>query len=246
MTKDFDYRILVRVSENASLPITTVFSAPRQCTPGEVLSAYETIAVMPEDEEMPQSWLNFATFIAKDFFLLAHRTGLYNRQNTLWRTIGRIVEVKAIRPPRGLFARTDKPFAHFSFFDGRGNRVIWAVLVDQPPKGSKLDTDKGRKKFIFQAIKTAEKIQKKEGSLNGLFIGLSGPVSESVLDVVARITGASNPVKRYEALLPQPLNVPLNMVSFEQSDGEANSMQFRLCYPRLRPKGVAVDLTGAP
>jgi hypothetical protein len=235
MTKDFDYRILVKVSPNASLTITTVLSSPRQCAPGEVLAACQNIVFKPEPEEFPPPWLDFTAFILKDFFAFAHRTGLYNRQHAVWRSIGRIVEAKIVRPQTGIFTAVDKPYADFSFYDARGKRIVWATLLDAQPKDAKIVKDKGLKRFINDSIKRAEKIQKKEGSLNGLFIGLPGPISEPVVDVVAHLTGAKDPVGRYEALLPAPMNISLDLVSVHPG-------QIALAYPRFKAKnsGAAV------
>jgi hypothetical protein len=241
MTKDFDYRILVKVSSNASLTITTVLSAPRKCMPGEVLSACLNIELAPEPDDFPRFWLDFAGFVVKDFFALAHRTGLYNRQNALWTAIGRVVEVKVVRAQTGIFTVADEPYADFSFFDGRGNRLIWATLLDFKPNDAKMLTDKGLKRFIADSIRRAEKIQKKDGSLSGLFIGLPGPISEPVYDVVAHLTGASDPVGRYEALLPS-LKIPLNLLSATPSKTESRTLQFTLASPRLRTKPNNVEV----
>jgi hypothetical protein len=236
MTKDFDYRILVKVSSNASLTITTVLSAPRKCMPGEVLSACRNIELASEPELVPRSWLDFVAFVVKDFFALAHRTGLYNRQTALWTAIGRVVEVKVVRPQTGIFTSVDEPYADFSFFDGRGNRIIWATLLDLQPKDARLLKDKGLKRFIADSIRRAEKIQKKEGKLSGLFIGLPGPITEPVFDVVARLTGASDPVGRYEALLPAPMKIPLNLLATTPLVSDESSIQITLSSPRLRTK----------
>jgi hypothetical protein len=237
MTKDFDYRILVKVSPNASLTITTVLSAPRQCAPQEVLVACQNIELTAEPAEFPLLWLDFASFVLKEFFSYAHRTGLYNRQHALWRAIGRIVEVRIVRPQTGLFTAVDEPYADFSFYDARANRIVWATLLDGQPKDARSWTDKGLKHFINDSIKRAEKIQKKEGNLSGLFIGMPGQISAPVLDVVARLTGgAADPVGRYEALLPAPMNISLDLVSFVLHAGEEKASQFALAYPILKAK----------
>jgi len=237
MTKDFDYRILVKVSPNASLTITTVLSAPRQCAPGEVLAACQNIDLLPEAEQFPSPWLDFASFILKDFFVFAHRTDLYNRQHALWRAIGRIVEVQVVRPQTGLFTSVDEPYADFSFYDARANRIVWATLLDAEPKDARISSEKGLKRFINDSIKRAERIQKKEGALSGLFIGMPGPILEPVLDVVARLTGgASDPVGRYEALLPHPMNISLDLVSVTAPEVPGKPSQINLAYPNLKTK----------
>jgi len=230
MTKDFDYRILVNVSSNASLTITTVLSAPRKCTPGEVLSACESIELAHEPADFPRQWLDFAAFILKDFFVLAHRSGLYNRQLPLWTAIGRITNIKVVRPQTGLFTVVDAPYADLSFYDSRGNRLIWTTLLD-PLTDANLLKDKPLKTFITDAIHRAEKIQRKENNLKGMFIALPGPLSAPVLDVVARLTKTADPIGRYESLLPS-LQIPLNLLSTTAKDDA--SISLTLAHPPMR------------
>jgi len=231
MTKHFDYRIVVNVSPNASLTITTVLSAPRKCTPAEVLSACQSIEFTCVPESFPRQWSDFAAFILKDFFVLAHRSGLYNRQLSLWSAIGRITSIKAQRPQRGIFTVVDAPYAELSFYDNRGNRLIWSTLLDSSSDAT-LSTDKHLKTFITEAIQRAEKIQRKESSLRGIFIGLPAPISPKVLDLVAHLTKSSDPVGRYESLLAPPLQIPLNLISMTPNPDSPTKVS--LIHPPLR------------
>jgi len=236
MTKDFDYRLFVEVPSNGSLTLTTVLSTPRQCSPGEVLSACENMELTTDstNHSLPPHLKDFAGFVVKDFFALAHRTGLYNRQQALWKAIGRVVEIKIDRPQIGWFKKTEAPYADFFFFDSKGNCVIWACLLDLPSESTQYAQEKGRKRFISDCISRAKKFKKEEETLAGLFIGLPEPIGEPVFAMVARLTGAKDPIRRYEALLPAPLEIPCNLLQTKSNRAEEGSLEIELAYPRLK------------
>jgi hypothetical protein len=246
MTKDFDYRLFVEIPATASLTISTILANPRQCLPGEMVSACENIQLRLEPSELPlpRESLEFATFVVKGFFSLAHRTGLYNRQKMVWRGIGRIVEIKITRPKSGWLRKVDEPYAEFTFFDSRSRCVIWACMLDWQATG-RFSKEKGRKKFIAHCLKRVKKIQEKEEHLIGAFIGLPSPICKPVLAMISRLTGGTDPIRRYEALLPAPMNIACNLLETSIDPVSPHSLRIELISPRLKSPQNLVSIVGS-
>jgi len=234
MAKQFDYRLLIKVGTNNAFTLTTVLSAPRQCLPADVLAACQNITLEAENSETPRHFSIFATYVISEYFALAHRTGLYNRQRGLWEAIGRVVEVRVKRPQFGIFNKVNAPFVDFSCLDSKGQTLIFASLLDEVGSESKYETDSGLKKYVEEAIKRAGKEKKRGAPLAGIFLGLPNPMPKTVLDMVARQTGASDPVARYESMLPDPLSVPLNLIGFSWIGDGSGRMRVQFSHPQLK------------
>lgn len=227
MTKQIDYRIAIKTAYNSNFTITTVLSAPRQCRPVDVKSALSGIELVYLTANIPQDLVAVVSFIIVDFFALAHSTGLYNRQKMLWESIGRVVQVDMVRPRLGLFfKRKSAPWVDLYFLDANGNILVFVSLTDILPNTN------DNKHFIKGAIARAEEIHKRQGFLHGIFLVLDSPVPESVSTMVARMTNASDPVGKYESLLPAPINAPLNLLAIERNEGEGAYVT--LAHPYLK------------
>ncbi len=227
MTKQIDFRIAIKTAYNSSFTITTVLSAPRQCRPVDVKAALAGIELVYLTANTPEDLAAVVSFIIVDFFALAHSTGLYNRQKMLWESIGRVVQVDMVRPRRGIFfKRSNAPWTDLFFMDANGNILVFVSLADPLP------TTNDKKHFIRGAIARAEEIHKRQGFLHGIFLVLDNPVPESVATMVAKMTNASDPVGRYESLLPAPLNTSLNILTIERAEGEARVVS--LAHPYLK------------
>jgi hypothetical protein len=226
MTKQIDYRIAIKTAYNSSFTITSVLSAPRQCRPVDVKAALSGIELVYLTAHIPGDLAAVVSFILIDFFALAHSTGLYNRQKMLWESIGRAVQVDMVRPRRGLFfKKSNAPWIDLYFRDTKGNILLFASMSDPLPNIS------DKKQFIKGVIARAEEIHKRQGFLHGIFLAIDSPIPASILDMVERMTNASDPVGKYESLLPV-LQIPLNILRVESAEGEAPTVT--LAHPYLK------------
>ena len=227
MTKQIDYRMAIKTAYNSSFTITSVLSAPRQCRPVDVKAALSGIELVYLTAQIPNDLAAVVSFIIVDFFTLAHSTGLYNRQKMLWESIGRVVQVDMSRPQIGLFfKRTSAPWVDLYFRDGKGNVLLFASLTDPQPNIA------DKKQFIKGVISRAEEIQKRQGFLHGIFLAMDSPIPELVSEMVERMTNASDPVGKYESLLPAPLQIPMNILAVESTEGELPTVT--LAHPYLK------------
>jgi hypothetical protein len=226
MTKQIDYQIAIKTAYNSNFTITNVLSAPRQCRPVDVKAALAGIELFPLTAKIPDYLSAVVSFIIVDFFALAHSTGLYNRQKMLWESSGRVVQVDIYRPRTGIFRKKSAPCNDLHFIDSQGNILIFCSMADM------LVTDKDRKTFVKGALTRAENIHKKQGFLHGIFLALDSPMPEVVSSMVAKMTNAADPVGRYESMLPEPINAPLNLLAVDRSAVEA--CRVVLAHPYLK------------
>lgn len=231
MPQQTNYRILVKPSQAGSFNLAKVLNAPRNASPVDIKAACTSFDLVGETEDIPDELESFVSFVMTDFFALAHRTGLYNRQRTLWDAIGRITEIHLTRPVRGLFIKVNQPFVDLRFVDARGNALIFGSIMDKDTNQSN-PANIGR--YINKALQRAGRLHKRQGYLFGVFLGLPEEVPESVQATIDRITQADDPVARYESKLPPPVSAPLNIVRIESQAGENARPKLSLAHPVLR------------
>ena len=255
MAKQIDYRLLVKIVTNTTLTVSTILNEPRHCTPVDVLSASQTIQFQPESEGIADHLQRFAEFIVRDFFVVAHRTGLYNRQRLLWQATGRVAEIKLTRAlvaktfaqtfenPLTSFNKVNAPYVDYSFRDGRGNLLIWASFLDQPEPKEKFKSEKSYAKaiehFLVMAIERAHLVKKRETNLQGIFIGLPDPVPNMVLNYMTKVTEATDPVRRYEAILQPPMSIHCNIIGTAFGANDVAELSMHVVYPPLKALQVA-------
>lgn len=231
MPQQRDYRILVKTAPAGAFSLTKVLTSPRSCTPIDVKAACSSFEFVNESEELPEELSAFASFVLSDFFALAHRTGLYNRQRNLWDAIGRVGEIRFTRPRRGLFIKVNQPFVDLHCVDARGNTLIFGSLADREVNGG---SAQGISRFVNNALKRAAHIQKRQRFLFGVFLALPDAIPENVQTMINRLTGADDPVARFESKLPPPLNVPLNVLRVEPKAAEDEPTKLTLSHPSFK------------
>jgi len=231
MPQQTNYRIFVKPAQAGALNLAKESNAPRHASPVDVKAACTSFDLVGETEDIPEELEDFATFVMTDFFALAHRTGLYNRQRSLWDAIGRINEILMTRPLRGLFIKVNQPFVDLRFVDARGNTLIFGSILDKET-GQLAQANVNR--FVNKALQRAGRIHKRQGYLFGVFLALPQDVPEAVQIMVDRMTQADDPVARYESMLPPPVSAPLNLLKMETEAGESKRVKFTLAHPNLR------------
>jgi hypothetical protein len=168
----------------------------------------------------------------------------------LWQATVRVGEIKLTRPlvaktfaqtfenPLTSFNKVNAPYVDYSFRDGRGNLLIWASFLDQPEPKEKFKSEKSYAKaienFLVMAIERARLVQKRDPNLEGIFIGLPSPVPKMVLDYMAKVTEATDPVRRYEAILQPPMSIHCNIIEAEVGDHAVADSSMRVVYPPLK------------
>lgn len=235
------YKLSISNTNPSNHTLKEIVASPRVSSPFDLQAAIGNIVVEP-DGDCPDIVTAVVRYIFTDFFLLAHRTGLYNRQKLLWEAISRVNDVAAFRVKQGFFAKTDLPYFDLHFRDAKG-RVILLASVAEPDAvlGSDNDVERKVKDQLKALQQRAEKVRSKGGALAGVFLVYPKPFPENVLKIVEDLTGASDPVGRFESILPEPLLVPLDLLEIDVVQLNRGEMAelVRLVHPDLGVKGRA-------
>ncbi|PWU02652.1 MAG: hypothetical protein C5B53_01410 [Candidatus Melainabacteria bacterium] len=231
MAQQTNYRIFVKPTQAGAFNLAKVLNAPRHASPVDVKAACTSFELVGETEDIPEDIEAFASFVMTDFFALAHRTGLYNRQRALWDAVGRINEILMTRPLRGLFIKVNQPFVDLRFVDLRGNTLIFGSIMDRETNQS---APANISRFVNKALERAGRIHKRQGYLFGVFLALPEEIPEAVQATIDRMTQADDPVARYESKLPPPISAPLNLLKIEALPGESTRVKLSLAHPNLR------------
>lgn len=235
------FKFEIKSANPANFTLNSVISSPRMCTPLDLSAACANIVLESNDEQIPGIIRACAEYPFTDFFAFAHRTGLYNRQKILWESIGRVTSVEVFRLQQGLFSKTDLPWLDFFFLDGRGRVLFMAHLVEPQARNQNLHEDRQLKDHMRDLVHRAEKVSAAKGPLTGLFLFFTAEFPKIVLSKVQELTGSSDPIGRYESLLPPPLTCPFDLVEIGVA-ARANSVDgnsrfdYRLLQPDLGAK----------
>ncbi|HEY9784583.1 MAG TPA: hypothetical protein V6D17_04210 [Candidatus Obscuribacterales bacterium] len=210
MTSSQRHTIEIKVRNPAAYTLTTVAASPRTCTPTDIKIAGANVQIDCGSEAPPNEVVEFIDFLVTQFFALAHKSGLYNRQRVLWECIARSTRVTANKVSQGMFKKIELPVFDLFFEDGQGMPMLFATLLQR----DKIFDDQKQKAEAFKdCLKRLEHAQRKQNTMRGLFFCCPDPFPESVLARVGELTGAHDPVARYESLLPQPWSIPINLIA---------------------------------
>ncbi len=169
---------------------------------------------------------NFIKWIMIDFFKLAHQTGLYNRQLELWKSISHIKSGELKQLSQGFFKKSYLPFYDIFLNDSNNNCLILFTYIAQ---FNPLDFNNNiYKQIVSSFLNRVQHIKDKNNSLKGCFCLFPNDIDNLLTDIFINIIKKNDPLLDYEARLPQPIDVPLNIVSFLN---ETNS--YKLIYPEL-------------
>jgi hypothetical protein len=227
MPKTTTYKLSIKSANEIGFTLQSVVAEPRQCNPLDLQAACANLSLVAEGEEPPKLATQLVQFLLTDFFALAHRTGLYNRQKKLWEALSRLIEVKISRLNYGIFGKTDLPILEFLFTDGLGKVLVLARLFEPSQTDAfNLENEKDCKNLLQSAVQRSEKLRSENPAFAGLFLCWPSPIATSVVKTVEQLTGASDPIARYESLLPGPFGVCIDLLEFSHSE-------FSLVHPKL-------------
>jgi hypothetical protein len=226
MTEPKSYTFDIKVLDGEKIGFHAITQAPRSFRPRDLESASKNISIDAKDSRAPEGLNTLLRFLLTDFFVFLHRTGLYNRQRRLWDGLARVSSATAEQVVSGIFSKTSWPCFDLSLKDSRLRKVALARLIIPDYDWD----DKLYGKFLKSLLKQAEK----DEGVCGLFICCKEPFPASLKLEVERLTTASDPVLRYESLLPPPVSASLNLLEMSTNiDGQS---QIRLIHPDLSSK----------
>ncbi len=242
---NFILEVSIRISE--AFTLDSIVRRPRTFKPKDVLAACQNNEVLVRTPQVPPPVLSLATFIMTDFFALAHATGLYNRQRLLWESLSKVTHIHVFQLSTGLLSK--KPLGIFDlvFQDYKGKPLVIASLVEQDDVRERALYLDNLKSFIGRVHRRCP--------VAGIFAVFPGPFPEPVLHFVRSSTNSSDPVARYESILPA-VRAPINLLemqdvrasdcqSSEQIDAaalEEGGIKFNLIHPDLKRTRLAACL----
>src|SRR5262249_53425206 len=184
------YRYRVNLLNSEAINFKTVVTNPRVYKPQDLQAAAGNLEIVPLHGGDSNPYIqSLVEYIVMEFFSMAHRTGLYNRQKTLWESTSRIADVEIFQHSKGIFRITPLPIFDLNFLDHRKRVLIMSRLV-QPDAGF---TDKALLRLVKDFIRKASRTEFRVG----LFFCAGEPFSASVCQQVARMTNADDPVGKY-------------------------------------------------
>src|SRR5690606_19423482 len=153
--------------------------------------------------------LSLVSFIFNGYFPQAYRSGLYNQQKSLWESIASIASARVDVVRGGILIKLVKqPAYDIELYSQNGELLVLARLI----KRQRRQDFEGRSiGYLNSFVKKLNKVKVASPSLRGSFICVPAPAPQGLIDKAAAITGASDPVRRFESRLPSPTDIPLNL-----------------------------------
>jgi len=217
----FKYKVRI-VADDFPTP-AAIAQAPRFHKPEELAAACSNIAIEAEFEKAPETIEAFLRYCLTDFFALLHRTGLYNRQPALWQALSKISEVSAVQLSQGWILRQEPIDAYdILFADARGRKLVLGRCIETGPTISRPES------LCNSFLREAEK---SKGTIAGLIFCCTAPFDQGILERVRKLTASSDPVGRYESIVPS-LSAPIDLVEARFENEECS---FSLTHPDLSP-----------
>ncbi|HEY9714601.1 MAG TPA: hypothetical protein V6C72_14130 [Chroococcales cyanobacterium] len=242
MAEKADYRFEIKCANPAEFTLSNVIGTPRTLLPLDVKSACDNLLFESESDASPEIVPAMIRYLLTDFFQLLHRTGLYNRQKLLWESFARVAAVDGIQLKQGIFSKTTLPEIDLYFNDKDRKTLMLAHVVEESADG--LLSDERKLKDVVRAFQhKADKLKASRGNLTGIFLCFPKPFPEIVLRMVESLTGASDPVGKYDSRLPEPLGIPLDLVEYERVTGAPHPSYIE---PAPAPDEILPTASAAP
>lgn len=241
MPNSATYKLSITNENPSNHTLNSVVMQPRVSTPIDLQAATSNIKVEC-DGDCPRMLQTVVRYVFTEFFTLAHRTGLYNRQKLLWESIARVNDVAVHRLQQGIFSKSNLPYFDLHFQDSKGRPLLLACVAEpEAAMGADGDGERKLKDSVKALQQRAEKLRSKSGTLSGVFLVYPKPFPENVLKIIEDLTGASDPVGKFESILPEPLLIPIDLLEVDldqlSEDGDQSTESVRLVHPDLVVKG---------
>ena len=207
-----------------------VAQAPRSLSPLDLTSAGENLVIeFANPENHHKEVDSFLRYLFLEFFVSAHSTGLYNRQQNLWESIAKVSAGNFSQLTKGIFSKKELPVYEIRLNNSLDKTLIVAWFVDEIEDEQPV---KELLQYLNDLIKKINKIRLGENVLTGAFLAVESPVDEEFVDKIKKLTGGDDPVARYDSRLPEPASIPLNLVEWSE-EPEVDVLKFKLVHPHI-------------
>lgn len=206
MPKKPNFILEVTIRHPEAYTLDTVARDPRQFKPKDVLSASDNLTIEVKTGQPPDFIQPFVTWMLRDYFALAHRTGLYNRQKNLWESLSKTGRIEVAQQTVGIFKREPVPVYEIVLQDYKQKPLVFALFVaGNLPRSEKND-------FVY-LFKNFLSDSKKMTTITGMFACFAGDqFPDDVLKFLKKHSEPDHPVGRYEAMITG-YGGPVNLVS---------------------------------
>jgi len=232
---NFIFEVRTRISE--AFTLDSIVRSPRTFKPKDVHSACQNTELVVTHGEPSSEVVNLATYVMTDFFAMAHATGLYNRQKTLWESLSKVNSVQVKQLSSGVFNKQPLSIFDFSFLDYKNKTLLLASLVGKVPAQSNA---------LGQLKSFVSRASGKCGA--GVLVFFPAPIPLEVIEFVQKQTHTEDPVGRYESIMPG-INRPFDLLEMNDSNLLAGSEAaancdseyrtvFQLMHPDLKKKSL--------
>lgn len=228
MSKNANYNFDVKQIRPEALSLKSIIENPRDYTPADLQAAADNNEITCREASVEPIVDFLVRYILIDFFIYAHRTGLYNRQRILWESIAHVTNVQVFQNNRGIFKKEQLPYFDFNFMDYKGKVLLALTYVDPFALEKPLNAER----LLSKAISRLSSL----GKPNGVFYCVSKPFPEKVIEKIKRMTNGNDPVGKYESKLPEPANISIDLIEIDNSNLASNIIEANLAYPDLQPK----------
>ncbi|GEM_PF-478023 len=216
--------IVIKNAEAEAFNLGSVTQAPRSATSLDLQAASGNLLFEPSNK-VSDLVLAAAKFVLTDYFIQAHQSGLYNRQIKLWEALAKIAVVDVKQLSRGIFQKVALPVYELNFKTSAGQILVSALVVEplfsktvQNEKNSHAQLD-----LFKEFLGRVAKMQARHGDqVRGVFLFFDSPFPPAVLTYVEKATGASDPVAKFDSILPAPYNTHVNLVVKLQGSPKAD------------------------
>ncbi|MBZ0186354.1 MAG: hypothetical protein K8F91_08915, partial [Candidatus Obscuribacterales bacterium] len=182
-------RFSISSLEPDAFSLHSVVAGPRSASPTDLKNASANVKIESLDDYLPSHCASFLDYLFKTFFPLAHRTGLYNRQEKLWESIARVDHGQVEAVSSGwLFNVKKEPACDLILFDRSDRPLILARLID--PEFFAILDEKVAGNFLTSFLKRVTHLKTTRGSLTGSFFCLSEPLKDLILKRIEQLVEA--------------------------------------------------------
>jgi hypothetical protein len=232
MPKTPSYKLSISSNDEIGFTLHSVVMEPRHCTPLDLAAAAKNLRVDfhgENEDEIAIISKKVVNYLLTDFFVQAHRTGLYNRQLKLWEALASVSEVKIAQLQQGIFKKIELPIWDLSMLDSKGRTKLLVRLVfDGPNSEFDLSNEKGCKALIASTVQRAERLKLEHPLFSGVFLFCPKPAAEYVRSCISTVTVVDDPVGKYESKLVSLPDVSLDLFEYDNGGDE-----LRLLHPSL-------------
>lgn len=221
------YKFKLKPVNAEGVTFASISRNPRIYKPQDLQAARENLEICSEPESCPDYIQAMVQYLTGDFLVLLHRTGLYNRQKSLWESLTRTLVAEVFQVKGGLLGGNQLPAFDFQFLDYRQRPIIWVRMTKPDAAMNAKDYDGLFNSFLATG--------KKLNTLAGVFFCCPKPFPSGLRQKVERLTRSEDPVGRYESLLPEPLCVPINLLEMGADTDSNQDSSAAVCLALIHP-----------